>query len=148
MTNGGAAWRRNHYGEQRRGACSNIPGWWRCTARKSTWSISCDKYGIGRTKNSSKILRFYLDLCVSNLKQLLMTHYGDEKKTCRHSHAERLAGHEAWGLALDNILEQSGFSPMLSTWSVSTLLLCGLVGYPFKFIWPGSLPTEYSVLTD
>ena len=61
------------------------------------------------------------------------------------------AGHEAGGLALDNV-EQSGFSPMyLSTWSVSTLLLlCGLVGYPFEFmdwILPGSLLKEHRVPT-
>ena len=78
-----------------------------------------------------------------------MTHYGDEKKTCRHSQAERLAGHEAGGLALNNV-EQSGFSPMYFTLAPG-LLLCGLVGYPFKIMdWtrPGSLFKEYSVLTD
>ena len=82
-----------------------------------------------------------------------MTHYGDEKKTCRHSQAERLGGHEAGGLALDNV-EQSWNSPLctLAPGQCRQLLsLCGLVGYPFEFmgrIRPGSLFKEHSVLTD
>lgn len=51
--NGGAVWKRNHHEEQRHGACSNIPGWLRCAARKSIWSISCDKFGTGRIKDRS-----------------------------------------------------------------------------------------------
>ena len=43
-----AAWRRSRQGGLRRGGCWSIPGWWRCTARKSTWSISCGRSGIGR----------------------------------------------------------------------------------------------------
>ena len=48
---GGAAWKRNHREEQRHGACLSIHGWSKCMVRKSIWSISYDRFGIGRIKD-------------------------------------------------------------------------------------------------
>jgi serine/threonine protein kinase len=53
--------KKNPPAAPRRGACSNIPGWWRCRARRSTCNTFWRKCGTGRIREpfliSPRVLR-------------------------------------------------------------------------------------------